>query len=452
MRTPRQPPPAPNAFPFTPTRTTLERVLDHDEEHGDAVIDAGERRAAFERFERLAVGRSRRLGSRLDEGLRWTSGRMTLTTTPVAPRAAEAPEIDRPALAVENAGGLVHLGATFLQGPPAPNADRRITVCSLVEARRTHGALVRRACDEIRARSGDRFAALAAAFANCGAFLHVPAGIRLDAPIQLVWAYPDQRNDAVFPLIVVVVETGAHATIVERHIGAGDPYVCTLVRASVAARGRLDYVALQQIGDGGRMHAARLAHVGEHGRFGAFVAELGGARVRSVVDIRLNEEGAAAQTAALFFNTGKQVVDLATSTDHRAPAGRSETTVRTAAIDCGRGRFVGAIRMRANARGSDAVLRDEALLLSRRARIETAPELAIEANDVRAFHAAAVGSLDADALFYLQSRGIPRSEAARLIALAFFEPAISRFPSDALRDEVRTALDHKIDEASEIDA
>ena len=91
-------------------------------------------------------------------------------------------------------------------------------------------------------------------------------------------------------------------------------------------------------------------------------------------------------------------------------------------------------------------MRDDALVLSRDAYLEATPVLDIAANDVGAEHAATVGALDEEELFYVQSRGIARGRAERMIALAFFEPAIVRFPSDALRDEIRTALDAQLDE------
>lgn len=441
-----------SAFPFAPTRATLEAVLDYDDECGRATVSAGERRAAFARWERLSAGRDPRRTARAFAGLRWTSGRRVLATTPVPPVPAGDPEVDRPALAVENAGGCVHVGSVLLHGPPGPHADRRIVVSSLAQARRTHPTDLARATEAVVERRGDRFAALATAFANCGAFVSVPAGVALDAPIQLVWTYPEPQSDAVFPLVVVVLGAGARATILERHVGEGEPYVSALVRASVADDARLDYVVVQRLGDGARMHATRTARVAARARANFFVAELGGMHVRSVADLRLEAECAAGETAALFFAAGRRVVDLATFVDHRAPFTRSRTQVRAAAVDSGRGRFVGGIRMRPGAHESDGFLRDDALLLSRRARIETTPELVIRADDVRAFHAATVGSLDADALFYVQSRGIARADAARLITLAFFEPAVTRFPSESLRDEVRTALDGKIDDATELDA
>jgi Fe-S cluster assembly protein SufD len=183
-----------------------------------------------------------------------------------------------------------------------------------------------------------------------------------------------------------------------------------------------------------------------------YVADLGATLVRSVVDARLAAPGAGAQTSALFFNTGMQHVDLTTTTSHRVGATTSDTVVRTAASDRGQGRYFGNIVIEPRAHGADASLRDDALLLSMRAHIDSVPALEIAANDVKAYHGATVGSLDRDALFYAGSRGIARPDAIRMVALAFFEPTIARFPGESLRDEVRTALDQKIDDATEIDA
>ncbi len=89
-------------------------------------------------------------------------------------------------------------------------------------------------------------------------------------------------------------------------------------------------------------------------------------------------------------------------------------------------------------------LRDDALLLSKHAHIDSVPALEIAANDVKAFHGATVGALDQNSIFYIESRGIPRNEAERMIALAFFEPALDRFPTSKLREDLRTALAAKL--------
>jgi len=384
--------------------------------------------------------------------LRWTTGRITM---PVAPRrpaqrkpSSEADATaDQPALATENAGGLYHIGATFVDAPSG--VDPRVTVLplDLATARDFSASLdgVQGAIVDWRA---DKFAALATAFQNCGAYVHVPAGIVLDAPIQLVFATaPDA--EAVFPHIVVILEAGARATVIERHVGDGDPFVCGIVEVQAGDGAELDYVTVQQAGESARTIFSRNARVLRDATVRWHLAELGATLARTVIGARLEAPGARAETAALFFNTGMQHVDLLTGADHQVGPTTSDTVVRSAATDRGQGRYVGNIVIRPKAHGSDASLRDDALLLSKHAHIDSIPALEIAANDVRAFHGATVGSLDEDALFYVGSRGIPRPEALRLIALGFFEPVIARFPSERLRDEIRTALDAKIDDATE---
>jgi Fe-S cluster assembly protein SufD len=118
--------------------------------------------------------------------------------------------------------------------------------------------------------------------------------------------------------------------------------------------------------------------------------------------------------------------------------------VKSAATENGQARFLGNIRIAPHAQGSDARLRDDALLLSATAHVDSVPALEIGANDVKAYHGATVGAIDAEQIFYMESRGIDRSAAERMIALGFFEPAIARFPTGRLRDEIRAALAAKL--------
>jgi Fe-S cluster assembly protein SufD len=137
-------------------------------------------------------------------------------------------------------------------------------------------------------------------------------------------------------------------------------------------------------------------------------------------------------------------VDIETETVHAAGNTSSETIVRSAGTDRGQGRYVGNIKILAEAHGAEASLRDDALLLSEGAHIDSVPALEIAANDVKAFHGATVGAISDEEIFYAESRGIERSEAERMIALGFFEPAVSRFPTESLRDEIRSVLENKI--------
>jgi Fe-S cluster assembly protein SufD len=455
---------------FAPDASTLDEILDAIDArttHG-TVGTAHERRAAFAAYlefgpERVKAGRNWRHDyARLDfDDVAWSSNELALPDSAAMPplpgrRRARALELteefedagDAPALAVENAGGVVHLGSTVLQSA-SRIGDPRIVVSSLARARTIAGDDALASLGRIVRPTGDRFAALAAAFQNCGAYVEIPSGVALEAPVQLLWASAPGAPQAVFPRTLVRLGAGARATIVERHTARSEAFVCGTVEVELGAGARCDYVVVQDTGDGARLFFTRGATCAEGATIGWHVAELGGALSRTVLDAYLGEPEARGEVNAFFFGLGFSHFDLHARLDHDAERTSSDTVVRTAAKDRAQGRFSGTIHIAPHAAGADASMRDDALLLSRNAYIDAIPALEIETNDVSAAHAATVGSLDEEELFYVQSRGIARGRAERMIALAFFEPAIARFPSEALRDEVRTALDARLDDVAD---
>jgi FeS assembly protein SufD len=446
-------------LPFAATPAMLGAALDELADlgaSGGGAVPAGVRRDALGRYAELARKREKMPPRwRHDYGaldftdLVWSSGRARVPALPAAPARPRVEDAgDAPALAVENAGGLVHFGSTYLD-PVERHGDARVTLLSLADAARS-GAFGASGSRTIApGLETDRFAALATAFQNCGAFVDVPPGTQVGAPLQLIWSSRPGEASAVFPHIVVRIGAGARATILERHVGSTESFVCGIVDVELSAGARLDYVVVQQADEGARVVMRRRARCAEDARIGWHVADLGGSLVRTTLETRLEREGAGADVNALFFARGFGNVDLATDLDHLARETHSQTIVRTVATGHGQGRFHGAIRIRAGAQRCDASMRDDALVLSRDAYLEAVPALDIASNDASAYHAATIGALDEEELFYVQSRGIPRGRAERMIALAFFEPAIARFPSDALRDELRTALDSELDEVPE---
>ena len=451
---------APSMVPFAPTVATLESalaLLDAAGTDAGGAIDSATRRSAFSAYERLPVpggypGRAWRYDyAKLPfAGLTWSTGRRAVATLPFDQSGASA-DIDRPALETGSAGGLAHLGATLLDAPANPLADARLIVCSLADARRDHAALIEPVLNRIVDPHADRFTALATAFQNCGAFVYVPDGVVIDAPIQLLFVHTEAEAAAVLPHTVIILGAGARATIIERYAGEGDAFVCGIIEAHVGANAILDVVSVQQSDAETRIFSTRGAKCERDATMRWHLAELGGGLARTVIATELSATGARGEVSALFFTDGMQHVDLSIHTDHAVGQTTSNTVVRSAATDRGQGRFFGNIAIRKHSHGSDASLRDDVLLLSKAAHIDSVPALEIAANDVKAFHGATVGSVDEEQLFYARSRGIGRADALRMIALGFFEPVVARFPGERLRDEIRTSLDGKIDAATEID-
>ena len=324
--------------------------------------------------------------------------------------------------------------------PAARRAGVTIERFSLARERHRHAfdAAFGRALDT----RDDKFASLALAFASRGVFIDVPAGVAVDEP--LVVGY-EARGAALFPYTLVALGDGARATVVERLAGTDDaPLVCGLVEMVLAPRAHLTYAVDQRLSSATRLIVTRRAAIAEDAQLDIGFAELGGKHV--VSRFRATEGGRGSRTGvvALFFSDGDQHVDIETETVHAAADTRSETIVRSAGTERGQGRYLGNIKILADAHGADASLRDDALLLAPGAHIDSVPALEIAANDVKAFHGATVGAISEEEIFYAQSRGIARIDAERMIALGFFEPAVARFPLGELRDEIRTALENKI--------
>jgi Fe-S cluster assembly protein SufD len=417
----------------------LADALDAFDELGAAAggaIDSATRRRALRTY--LAFGPERRsvpqrwrhrYASLPFDDLFWSTGRVRVPSA-------------------ERATGIVHAGSAYLQ-PPAPAGDPRVALLSLADATRSFPERVAAVHGRVVAPEVDRFVALSTAFQNCGAFLDVPAGIVLDEPIPLVWTTRPGPQGAIFPHTAIRLGAGARATVIERHLGDSEAFVAGVVEIDLAQGAGLDYVIVQQADDGTRIIVRRAARCAERASVRWHHAELGGALCRSAFATRLEGDAAAGDVNALFFPTGFANVDLTIDLEHVAAATTSMTVVRSVAKDLALGKFAGEVHIGPAARGSRASMRADALVLSRDAYIEAMPALDIDTNDVSAFHAATIGSLDEEQLFYAQSRGINRSNAERMVALAFFEPAIAGFPSEALREEIRAALDSRLEEVPE---
>jgi len=322
------------------------------------------------------------------------------------------------------------------------NPLSRVTACDLATAARQHPEMLARAFGATHVRA-TKFGALATAFAGLGAFVAIPADAATDDPIVIRYAIPD--GTSAFPYTVVLAERGARATIVEYvEGGGGGAFVSSATEIVTAENADVTYAGCQQLAPGSRSFSTRAALPGRDAAVAWAVAELGSALTVCDLSVAIESPGAEAHVTVLFFPDENQHVDVVSTIDHDVGDSVSQTIVKSAAVDNAQARYLGNIRIAPRAQGSDASLRDDALLLSPNAHIDSVPALEIGANDVKAFHGATVGALDDEQIFYMQTRGIERSQAERMIALGFFEPAIARFPTDALRERIRGSLAAKL--------
>lgn len=374
-----------------------------------SIVDRGARTRALERFFTLPSGREK-------PGRFWR---------------VDFEQIVPDAEAVGAAGARIDIEAN----------DRAVLVCDLATAAREHPQLLARAFGTTSAAS-TKFGALAQAMLTNGVFAYVPPDHACDEPLTI--RCHAGAGAAVFPWIVVLADRGARVTVVEHLTADAEAFVCGVTELVSAENADVTYAALQNAAGSARVIFSRAARPGRDARVAWALAVIGAQLAAEDVRVSIEQPGADAHLATIFFPRASQHVDFISTVEHVAGDAASETIVKSAARDRGQARFLGNIRIAPHAQGSDARLRDDALLLSPTAHVDSVPALEIGANDVKAYHGATVGALDADQIFYMESRGIERAAAERMIALGFFEPAIECFPTSALRDELRSALAAKL--------
>jgi Fe-S cluster assembly protein SufD len=311
------------------------------------------------------------------------------------------------------------------------------------------------AADEVQSTLGrcsdaspDAFTVLHDAFLTGGAFVKVPAGVVVDRPI-VVLHWSEGAGHASFPHTLVTLEGGAIATVVERYASpTGDHLADAVVELLVEDDAHLKYLSVQEHGPRTWQVALQRAHLGRDATLVSSAVALGGDYARLRSESLLAGQSAESDLLAVYFGDHSQMLDFRTLQDHDAPHTRSDLLFKGAVEDTARSVYSGLVRLRKTAQKANAFQTNRNLVLSEGAAAESIPNLEIEANDVRCSHASAVGPIDDDQRYYLESRGIPPAEAERLIVLGFFEDVFHRLPVASLVAPLRRTVIEKIEHRS----
>ena len=289
----------------------------------------------------------------------------------------------------------------------------------------------------------DAFARLNAALAGDGMVLRVAAAARVEQPIHLVHVgTPTEAALAWHVRNIIELGEGASLRLVEHYCGSGvQQNLGTQVSDIVLrASAELDWITLQDAAEGATLVRRDNLRLDAGATARVHALELGGGLVRHELDAELKGDGARLDTHGVFIPRGRQHLDTHLDIRHAAINTTSHALWRGVADQRGRGVFHGQIIVAPGADGADATLSNKNLLLSPHAEINTQPVLEIYADEVLAAHGATVGQLDALALFYLRSRGLPLDEARRVLTAAFCSAALDSLPIEPLRDYCNARL------------
>lgn len=322
-----------------------------------------------------------------------------------------------------------------------------VVLSSLAQAASEHADLVSEhlAVRAVSPKDG-KLPALNAAMWSDGVFLHVPRGVELEHPIR-VSRWFGESGSASFGRVLIVAEPQSQVSFVDEVL-SDDFEILSFVSDAVelfADRGaRVQYVSIQRLGNGVFYQAAQRTLAGADSTLDTLNVALGGSVTRVDLNARLLGAGANSDMLGLYFGDGDQHFDFNTSQDHEVAHTSSDLLYKGALDAASRAVFRGIIRVHPHAQRTDAYQTNRNLLLSPSARADSLPNLEIEADDVRCSHGATVGELDAEAKFYLMSRGLSRQRAERLVVLGFLGEVLARLPLGGVTDKVTRAIISKL--------
>ncbi|MCL2769043.1 MAG: SufD family Fe-S cluster assembly protein [Solirubrobacterales bacterium] len=356
------------------------------------------------------------------------------------------PQRARAGRIVQRDGAVVHVELD-------PELQRRgVVLCSLERAAVEHRELFARWYSRRLTIDRNKLEAANAAFWTGGAFLHVPDGVVVADPFEIVYAI-SEPGVAQYGRTLVVGERGSAFRVheydlgedfdgVALHAGAFELYLqdgarCRLAQVQDWGTGKVHDVSTRFVGVGRDAHCHWLPTL------------LGGHLVRQHLELAVSEPGGDMAFRGMFFAERDEHLDLFAVDLHETGPSEGDVHWRGAAAGSSRASFEGLIEIDPGAQRTHTYLQIHSMMLSPKARIDAIPSVLVSADDVSASHGGTVGELDEESIFYMQSRGLDRASAVRVIVEGFFEPLIGELQDEPLEELIREALARKLAAARE---
>jgi Fe-S cluster assembly scaffold protein SufB len=356
------------------------------------------------------------------------------------------PERRRAGRIVQSAGAVVEVQLE------EQLAQRGVILCSLEQAFLEHGELVSEWYSKRLTIDRNKLEAANAAFWTGGAFLYVPPGLVVEDPFEIVYAI-DRPGVAQYGRTLVVGAPASDFRVHEYdlaedfagqalHAGAFELYLQDGARCRLAQ--------FQDWGSGEVYDVStRFVGVGRDAYCHWLPALLGGHLVRQHLELAVSEQGGDMAFRGVFFTEGDEHLDAFAVDLHETGPSGGDVHWRGAASGASRASFEGLIQIDPGAQQTHTYLQIHSMMLSPKARIDAIPSVLVSADDVSASHGGTVGELDEAAIFYMQTRGLDRPAAVRVIVEGFFEPVIGELADEPLEDLVRAKIAGKLAAARE---
>ncbi|MXY80456.1 MAG: SufD family Fe-S cluster assembly protein [Chloroflexi bacterium] len=343
-------------------------------------------------------------------------------------------------------------GVLLAQSLDPTLAAQGVILAPLSQAAREDEALVRAYLHATVPVTESRFTALSAALWTQGLFCYVPKGVQADLPLRhlIGKSAPGAGAQGLFGQTLLVAGEGAAVSLIEAAASDDGPagasaFAHRTVEIAAGVNSDVRYVGLQHWGHDVNAFVTQRLRTARDARVLSASVAFGGRLSRERIVLDAAEAGISADLVGLFVGTGDQHIEYDTRQDHTAVGGRSDLQIKGALDDRASAVQYGVVAISPEGQKTSGHQTMRNLLLSSGAAADPIPVLEIEADDVQCSHAAAVGPVDPDHIFYLQTRGIPPEEAERMVVQGFLDVVTQRLPDEDLRHAVDELVHERLD-------
>lgn len=318
---------------------------------------------------------------------------------------------------------------------------------TLKAAVQSHAALVREKLGTLIDPLSHKFSALRMALWQDGIFLYVPKNVEVELPLRMRCTLA-AGSRSIFPYSLIILERGARVTFIQEFV-SHDLAESTLAGPTTeifAGEGsEIRFISAQQWGKNVYHIGSQMVRLDRDASAEWVSIALGGQVQHVEAEARMQGDGSSVNWLGATFASDEQQLLTAPWLRHMGVNNESHMDFKTVVTGKGYSVFDGMIKIEHESRGASTRLEEHAVHLAPHARSDSIPGLKIDTNDVAsAGHASTSGQVAEEELFYMQTRGIKKADAIRMIVMGLFEPALSSIPVEELRATLEAAIEAKI--------
>lgn len=417
---------------------TKESILIFSQSKAEPAWLQEKRLAAFDKIDDLELPRIERVKFQ-----RWNLGDGTITESPIS---ANVPDFT----SLGENPKLVQLGTqTVLESLPAKLVEQGVVFTDFHSALEKIPQVIEKHFATALKFDEDKLSAYHTAYFNSGAVLYVPDNVEIDLPLEGIFLQDSTSNVPLNKHVLIIAGRHAKVNYLERFETIGDSDVKATANIAVEvlaqAGSQVKFAAIDRLGNNITTYISRRGRLDNDASIDWALGVMNEGNVIADFDSDLIGNGSHAELKVVAASSGRQIQGIDTRVTNYGNNSIGHILQHGVILERGTLTFNGIGHIIKGAKGADAQQESRVLMLSDKARSDANPILLIDENEVTAGHAASIGQVDPEDMYYLMSRGIDKETAERLVIRGFLGTVITEIPVKAVRDEMIAVLDEKLD-------